>query len=350
MHIGALDGLRGMAALIVFTSHYTLLSGLLNGLLGSGSGQIGVMLFFCLSGYLMAHLYLDKKPTLSSVYTYLVRRFVRVVPLFYAVVISVFTFNSIFPDFNIGYPVKPLNLNSHLLFIRGVGALWTIPVEIQFYGIFCIFWIAIFGRRYLIMFIIVLLVFMYWNDPYWLNFISRMRIFTPVLIYFFLGILAYCISDFHRRGLYDAIFTIFFIGAICLFPRIYESILGVDARELDGKLILSLWSNPLYMMTTFGLIYSLIHSKFWYNLFSKRLFSIFGKISYSFYIIHVPVLFIIKNYIPIKDFPITGFFICLIATFLTALFSFICFERPSNRFLSKALLGPIEKPTPKPHN
>ena len=57
--IGALTGLRGVAALIVFVSHGAN-EGVLPAMLGNGFGQIGVMIFFVLSGFLMGQLYLRR--------------------------------------------------------------------------------------------------------------------------------------------------------------------------------------------------------------------------------------------------------------------------------------------------
>ena len=55
--IHTLTGLRGIAALLVFISHCGAQS-ILPSFLGKGFGQIGVMLFFVLSGFLMTHLYI----------------------------------------------------------------------------------------------------------------------------------------------------------------------------------------------------------------------------------------------------------------------------------------------------
>jgi len=54
-YIHTLTGLRGLAALIVFVSHSANV-GLLPHFFGTGFGQVGVMIFFLLSGFLMSHL------------------------------------------------------------------------------------------------------------------------------------------------------------------------------------------------------------------------------------------------------------------------------------------------------
>jgi len=57
--IKSLDGLRGLAALIVVVSHFSfVVSRFAHGEL-KGAGHAGLMIFFVLSGFLMGHLYLD---------------------------------------------------------------------------------------------------------------------------------------------------------------------------------------------------------------------------------------------------------------------------------------------------
>ena len=71
-NIPALDGLRGLAAVIVLVSHVSNNVGLWGGVLGHGGGQIGVMIFFVLSGYLMGFLYLDRPFNSAEVWSYAV--------------------------------------------------------------------------------------------------------------------------------------------------------------------------------------------------------------------------------------------------------------------------------------
>ncbi|MEE8320335.1 MAG: acyltransferase, partial [Gammaproteobacteria bacterium] len=134
-----LTGLRGIAALIVFVSHCAN-EGLLPGFMGNGLGQIGVVIFFVLSGFLMAYLYLDKGFDVHSVGRYIQARVARVVPLYLAIIILSFVIsNSVYPDFHYSI-TDPKILVRAFLFIDAPYEFWTIPVEMQFYGVFILFW------------------------------------------------------------------------------------------------------------------------------------------------------------------------------------------------------------------
>jgi peptidoglycan/LPS O-acetylase OafA/YrhL len=87
MEIRKLNMLRGIAALIVAVCHYSNHTNFLNGMLGRGSGQIGVMIFFILSGFLMSYLYMKKKFGKNEVSRFVIARAARVIPLFLVVVL-----------------------------------------------------------------------------------------------------------------------------------------------------------------------------------------------------------------------------------------------------------------------
>ena len=76
-----LDGLRGIAIIMVFLSHsnatFINRSSLLGGYIFN-SGVIGVTFLFILSGFLMAYLYPQPKNKLS----FLQKRYTRIFPLF----------------------------------------------------------------------------------------------------------------------------------------------------------------------------------------------------------------------------------------------------------------------------
>ena len=138
MEIKKLNTLRGLAALIVFVTHFSDITNWLGGVLGGGSGAYGVMLFFLLSGFLMSYLYLDRGFNKVNVKGYLLARAGRVLPLYLVVVLSSYYLTQAGSDFL--YNIPDFNaLLGHLLFLHGESVLWSIPPEIQFYFIFLIF-------------------------------------------------------------------------------------------------------------------------------------------------------------------------------------------------------------------
>jgi|TARA_B110000902_G_scaffold261419_1_gene336155 peptidoglycan/LPS O-acetylase OafA/YrhL len=138
-NIKQLTGLRGLAALIVFISHAAN-EELIANFLGNGFGQLGVMLFFVLSGFLMAHLYLEKIPNCSNIKVFFIARVGRVFPLFFILVIlSYIVKTQVYENFH--YQVNDISiLTKSLLFIKASNEFWTIPIEVQFYVMFILLW------------------------------------------------------------------------------------------------------------------------------------------------------------------------------------------------------------------
>ncbi|MEE2566091.1 acyltransferase family protein [Hyphobacterium marinum] len=128
-NIDALDGLRGLAALMVMVSH---MSGFGHFFEARGTGQNGVMLFFVLSGFLMAYLYCGDKRTDNEWTDYAFRRVFRVYPLYFAVVTGVILFSLAGSSHFFGQIT--LADYWHLVTLRsGFSVFWTIPVEMKFY-------------------------------------------------------------------------------------------------------------------------------------------------------------------------------------------------------------------------
>ncbi len=130
-----LDGLRGIAVLVVFLSHS---SGFRQRLTPwtsfHGTGHLGVYLFFVLSGFLLTwSLLASPQIRLGAFY---LRRFFRIAPLFYLIVGGVFAvqlwsgrvdlFNLHIKD---GWP----GFLRHLAFYQGDSVFWTIAAEFEFY-------------------------------------------------------------------------------------------------------------------------------------------------------------------------------------------------------------------------
>jgi peptidoglycan/LPS O-acetylase OafA/YrhL len=150
-HLPVLDGLRGLAILLVMFHHMRIMTGqaycdqavsaLMNG------GWIGVDLFFVLSGFLITGILLDAKHRSKYFINFYARRTVRIFPLYYAVIFFVLV---ILPQSS--HPVLArlgrvtgdetlywLYLSNFLIAFRGsfpktmLDVSWSLAIEEQFY-------------------------------------------------------------------------------------------------------------------------------------------------------------------------------------------------------------------------
>jgi peptidoglycan/LPS O-acetylase OafA/YrhL len=93
-HIPQLDGIRGIAILLVLVHHFTEDREKLTGwarqlFLVTDAGWVGVDLFFVLSGYLITRILLATRESPRYFSTFYGRRALRIFPLYYAVLIAV---------------------------------------------------------------------------------------------------------------------------------------------------------------------------------------------------------------------------------------------------------------------
>lgn len=138
-HFRALDGLRGIAVLLVMFSHSSNIFVWFHHTLDfTEAGKLGVYLFFILSAYLLDRqiALAIKNGTANSRYwaNYLLRRFLRIFPLFFiALLFNYFLYRNGSP-----YPIQIEDLEDikqHLLLQRGKRVFWSIPVEFIYYFI-----------------------------------------------------------------------------------------------------------------------------------------------------------------------------------------------------------------------
>jgi len=137
VRFGPLDGLRGIAVLLVFLSHTSGRGMMLHPALNfQGIGHVGVYLFFCLSAYLLGSRLLDSNIGKVEIKRFFVKRIFRIWPLYFSVLIIVLVIQNVFDHYNPKYLfITPglLSTIQHFVFYRGDGVFWSVVAEEQFY-------------------------------------------------------------------------------------------------------------------------------------------------------------------------------------------------------------------------
>lgn len=339
--IRRLNALRGIAVLIVVVSHFANETGF-HKALGNGGGQFGVMLFFLLSGFLMTYLYYGEPSNRLNLRAFAVARFARVVPLFSVIVIASFLLTRFGPP-----PYNTLLYNipdggmllSHLLFLHGESVLWTIPPEIQFYVLFGLVWAC--KKRLGVVFPILLamiLVIDYFfglqETTTTLAGLTATSTLGKALPYFIAGSLmgnAYLrwrVPERYRSHLY--ILTFLFIPL--LYPIIFAWLTGRQH---------TMWTDAGVLLVMAGIFFAVVFCVPDNNFFlENRVGDFLGKISFSVYLLHIPVLE------QLKRAGLTGGAVNLLLFFVTtcavASVSFAVIEAPSRRFIRRYMEVPAE--------
>lgn len=329
--IRSLDGLRGLAAIIVVLAHFNLVTPkLLHGLFQQ-SGHAGVMIFFVLSGFLMGHLYLGQAPGAANIKHFLVRRFARVVPLYVFVVLASFAIFQAAPDGRVWvYPIRSgQRLFEHLAMIRGGSVLWSVPVEIQFYALVPFIWIAfakapraaLAGLCVAVMGIYLYLAAMGWPPPSDASFITR-------LPYFLVGLaIARCV----RPGIGGRLWDVLFLAALASVPLLYPKI--APHFISDG---IPWWANPIALVIAATLLIACLRSGLADMILGSRPFRFLGKVSYGVYLLHFVVISNIIRFFPdLHGRKWILLIVCLAATLIAAQLAYVLIERPARDAINR---------------
>ncbi|TWH23025.1 MULTISPECIES: acyltransferase [unclassified Aminobacter] len=293
-----LDFLRGVAALGVLAYHYLYYGDVAN---ISMFGTYGVYLFFCLSGFSLELVYGQRSITSASLSEFFYARFFRIFPMYAAMVIFALLTAS---------AIDRLFLTRTLLnltFLFGVNnpgywsitpGGWSIGVEWFFYMLFPLFW-AIRGLGFSVAALIIttilniqLTYLAYFTkslpaESIWINAIQPVAFIN----YFLAGVFG---CRLYRRAEWtiknDAFITLLLaIFVVSLSVPIY---LGISRTHL---LTTSVW--PLFY---FALCAGLAYASAGYRSGSKaltKLSTFLGEISYSVYLIHLPLFFQLRGLI-----------------------------------------------------
>ncbi len=305
--LGALDGLRGVAVLLVLWYHVWEISWLPAPVpwlqFVPETGFVGVLLFFFLSGFVIAYPFLRAQASAGpppSWRHFAWRRALKIVPS-YALSIAL--------AFAIGYAQRqPGGANAwdvvtHLLFVHTWfdatygsinGVLWTLAVEVEFYALFPLIWWC-FKRRPILTFAAMVAIAWAWRSTllhccYFTRFTEWEENLPGYLDIFACGMLcayAYVGVRVRRptRGLQfvgTALAAFGFLAAIGLLESLYgfrfvdqwAGVWQVDRRPLLGM---------AFAAIAFG---ALTGPRWWTWLLDNAVLRFMAAISYNLYLYH----------------------------------------------------------------
>ena len=338
--IPVLNGLRGLAVLIVFASHASNIF-YQGKFTGWGGGQLGVMLFFMLSGFLMAHLYVCKPASAGKQWEFVVNRFARIYPLFALVVLACFAIH------RLGLSVWAYRIDSpddvvvHLAFMRGYNVFWTIGPEVIFYLLFLVLWWAYRSNGVAFAAIALAAVGIAWFPVSVVssNSLARLHDTLPYfLVGTIIGLRSSQLVDFAgRRSKWAALafwvsLSIFAVS----FPEVIRLFADVPKR-LTGDPWPDPWSFPFYLLATGCVFVTSILASPW--VLANPIAGFLGKISFSFYLLHFAVLQNVSNWMP--GHPARSIAIAFIVTTTLSSCTYAAIEAPMRRLIRR--LGPYHK-------
>ena len=182
MRLEGIDILRGLAVILVVLYHFFELLGLQNHTLYpyiASLGQLGVPLFFIISGYLIyrsVEYSITQKGTKLGIKQYFSHRIFRIIPAYYINFIFIFLivyfyFDSMQTwslDFIFKQVLSHLTFTSYFLYkIAGLGingAYWTLSIEMLWYILAPLLFLFIKKDRYFLIFIAISLLYLWSID------------------------------------------------------------------------------------------------------------------------------------------------------------------------------------------
>ena len=316
--IPALDGLRGIAIIMVMLHHFTYYrpTGGVDGLIASVLffGWAGVDLFFVLSGFLITGILLDSRGSHRYFSSFYARRTLRIFPLYYLVLFLALVVLPMFPALHLVIagevelmpPQWPfwVYLTNVAIAERGwvhgwVDVAWSLAIEEHFYLVWpFLIWLC--PPRLVAVLCAVILV----GEPIARNFArTSFEDALPiyVLTWFRLDGLAIgaLLAVAQRRGLLPSLdrwVPIVVIAGVA--GLIACTILGGHTWWWNRRM--QQYGYSLIAITAGAMLVSAITrpaDSLWPRMLSAGWLRAFGKYSYGLYLIHLPVMRSVREYV-----------------------------------------------------
>jgi peptidoglycan/LPS O-acetylase OafA/YrhL len=352
MRIPGLDGLRGMAALIVLVSHLSNAKFFLVPHADfAGIGKSGVYLFFVLSSFLLSSQLLNWSPQNFRSWPrwkhYFLGRIFRIWPLFLFVILTCFVTTTVLRGRGLPVNMDAAAFVQTLLLQRGDQILWTIPVEFKFYFVLPVViatLVFVFRQKFAPGALFLLLA-----AAASFHFLPAAKEGTSPLPFMGIFLTGTLCAVIHRyiesryreeqqtpemrrrsfRPVCEALAWLSVAVYVALIPSVYRKISGVavsnDHFQMSHALFSAIWGVLILgMLHGTGLMRRLLDSP-------ALLFV--GMVSYSLYLWHWAVLKVVTFAVPAP--PMLKAWLVLIGSLLVAALSYWLIERPALRWSAK---------------
>jgi len=316
MRLAGIDILRGYAVTTVIIYHFYVLLDLST--VASfhyihALGQLGVSLFFIISGYLIYRSIehnITQKGIATGIKYYTLHRLLRILPAYYfnliiVIILAYFIFHTMEGwsfTFILKQIITHLTFTSFLLYqdtgfdINGVY--WTLSIEMLWYILAPFLFLYSKTNKTLLILFVLSVIYLICIDLGWMawlfhldkhmpNYIGMLYFYSfqlpGQLVYFITGIFIYKNIKHHIRLPH---FIYYSLTLLIVLTFIYLS----NQTFYQASFTL----QNLVILFTMGSLFILLHQYYTKNLF---ILAWVGKISYSLYLWHMPILYSIKKYL-----------------------------------------------------
>jgi len=328
-----IDSVRGIAILLVIVLHvsravYTVLPGTFRYICSKGA--FGVQLFFVASAFTLFISYNNRseKEGDHTNRNFYIRRFFRISPMYY---LAALVYSIIFyyiPRYNDGKPLVIWKVLANILYVNGMlpGAInynppggWSVGVEMLFYLCLpflfariksyksAIGWFVVATILSMILKLVIRHVLIAHNIDYkepetW----SLYYWFPNQFPVFFLGfILFFALRNFSLKNKLNT-YGLFALSTIVLaVTSYYMPVMDPNFVIPEHIVVAIFFTVNIFLLAQHPMV-----------LFNNRVTRFLGEISFSLYLVHFIVVYLLTDYCPLPNDPLAKFFTLLFLTLL----------------------------------
>ncbi len=345
-HIPQLDGIRGLAIILVISFHYW------GNIPIFSFGWCGVDLFFVLSGYLITSRLIALQQQKKPLKKFYVNRALRILPIYYLTLVLFYVgFNLFVKKENFHFfdfynhnwaSFAFFYQNWTFIFYKGLkenflGHFWSLAVEEQFYLVWPFFLYTFWQKKWffkmafiIIILIIIMRTFIFFQYPEWSDY-SHYYYNTFCRMDAFL--IGGCLFLSQKANNVKYFVRLSVVSVIIIAAGIF-----LTGNAAISNPFISTAGYTLIALAFAGLIYKASNnsSKLISAIFNYKWLTFTGKISYGLYIFHWLVLSTLEIrlerqlakswYLNYEPAHLLSLFVCLVISFIISVISYFYFE------------------------